>query len=112
MNLRYIFPAPRTTNFGDYVIHHAIESLLERFLPRPIAWWDIEAENPPAASADCFLLPGITHLTVGERPALERLRELPIPPTAFPAASGKRTRNRAFSSAPASCTGSSPRPST
>lgn len=79
MNLRYIFPAPRTTNFGDYVIHHAIESLLERFLPRPIAWWDIEAENPPAASADCFLLPGITHLTVGERPALERLRELPHP---------------------------------
>lgn len=79
MDLRYTFPAPRTTNFGDFVIHHAIERVLERFLSRPVALWDIEVEPPPVVGADCFLLPGITHLTAGERPALEHLSELPYP---------------------------------
>lgn len=79
MNLRYLFPAARTTNFGDYIIHHAVERLLTRFLPGAVARWDIESGRLPEIDADCLLIPGITHLTAGERPALERLGELPLP---------------------------------
>ncbi len=79
MNLSYYFPLPRTTNFGDYVIHHAVERLLARFVPPPAARWDIESGVLPGTNADCLLIPGITHLTAGERPALEQLGELPLP---------------------------------
>ena len=79
MDLRYTSLSPRTTNFGDFVIHHAIERVLERFLPRPVALWDIDEQDPPRTNTDCCLVPGITHLTVGERPTLERLRNLPYP---------------------------------
>lgn len=79
MNLRYLFPAARTTNFGDYVIHYAVERMLTRFVPGAAARWDIESGKLPEVEADCLLIPGITHLTAGERPALERLGELPLP---------------------------------
>lgn len=79
MNLSYYFPLSRTTNFGDYVIHHAVEQLLARFVPPPAARWDIESGILPGTDAECLLVPGITHLTAGERPALERLVELPLP---------------------------------
>ncbi|MBK7999087.1 MAG: polysaccharide pyruvyl transferase family protein [Verrucomicrobia bacterium] len=79
MNLRYLLPSARTTNFGDYVIHHSVEQLLARFVPRAAGHWDIESGRLPEIDADCLLVPGITHLTAGERPALERLGELPLP---------------------------------
>jgi hypothetical protein len=79
MNLRYIIPAARTTNFGDYIIHFAIECLLERFVGPPVARIDLETEELPKSGVDCLLVPGITHLTSGERPALERVGSLPYP---------------------------------
>lgn len=96
MNLRYLFPSPRTTNFGDYVIHHAIENLLGRFVPRAVAHWDIESGGLPDAAADCLLIPGITHLTAGERPALERLSDLPLPAYCLSGCIWQREANPGF----------------
>jgi len=79
MELRYAFPTPRTTNFGDYVIHFAIEEVLARHLPAPSAIFDPEQEEFPQVDLDCLLLPGITHLTAGAAPMLERVGELRYP---------------------------------
>jgi hypothetical protein len=79
MELRYAFPAVRTTNFGDYVIHFAIEKMLARFLPPPAACYDPEAGRFPQGDLHCLLLPGITHLTAGTEPMLQRVGELRYP---------------------------------
>lgn len=79
MKLRYAFPAVRTMNYGDYVIHFAIEKMLARFVPPPAAYYDPEAGQFPHGDLHCLLLPGITHLTAGTEPMLERVGDLPYP---------------------------------
>jgi hypothetical protein len=79
MEFRYAFPTVRTTNFGDYVIHFAIERMLARFLPPPAAYYDPATGQFPAGDLRCLLLPGITHLTAGAEPMLEHVGELPYP---------------------------------
>lgn len=78
-SLRYVYPEVVTTNFGDRVIDLAVRGLLAQRLPEPAARCDPRAGAFPSGEFDCLLIPGVTHLTAGQCPGLERVRALPYP---------------------------------
>lgn len=77
--MRYVFAVPTTRNFGDHVIVHAIRRLVTSRFGDPAAVWPMEVDTYPEVDHDCLLLPGITHFTPGQRPAIAAIAHLGRP---------------------------------
>jgi hypothetical protein len=77
--LRYLYPKVVTRNYGDHVIDRAVRAMLSRRFRDPAAECNVREGSYPPGDFDCLIIPGITHLTAGACPALDRVGELPFP---------------------------------
>lgn len=84
-NVRYLYPALTTRNFGDYVIDYACKYILGQHFPPPVAICDINHDKLTSCKFDCIIIPGITHLTNHSVPGLKVLAKSTSPAFALSA---------------------------